>query len=257
MEAMLFAAGLGTRLKPLTNTMPKALVPVGGQPLLKLTLEKLHMAGAERVIVNVHHFSQQVIDYLSSHHFDCLVEVSDETEQLLDTGGGLKRASVLFKSENPILIHNVDILSNADLCTFYNKNINNEVTLLVSNRRSSRYLLFNEQMEMVGWTNVNTGEVKSPYSDLDLNHCRKLAFSGIHLFSPALFPCFKAFPDKFSITDFYISICDKVKIKGYVQDDLQLLDVGKLDTIAKAEEFLQNTENRFEGGPRPCISLEG
>lgn len=236
---MIFAAGLGTRLKPLTDTMPKALVRVGGKPLIEHVINKLKSSGVERVVVNVHHFAWQVIDYLQENgNFGLDVRISDESTKLLDTGGGLKKAAPLFKPDAPVLIHNVDILSNVDLRWLYENSKGSDAVLLVSERKTKRYLLFNDDMRLVGWTNVETGEVKSPYENLDVSTCKMYAFSGIHVFSPRLFPLMDSFPDKFGIIDFYLKVCGEAVIKACVKPDLRLLDVGKLDTLAEAERFL-------------------
>lgn len=239
MQAMIFAAGLGTRLKPLTDTMPKALVRVGGKPLIERVVEQLKASGADRIVVNVHHFASQVLDYLQANgNFGADVRISDESEMLLDTGGGLKKAAPLFDADRPIMIHNVDILSNVDLAWLYGQHEGNGATLLVSRRKTKRYLLFNDDMALVGWTNIETGEVKSPYPDIDVNACRMFAFSGIHVFSPRLFPLMAGFPDKFGIVDFYLKVCGKVQIKACLKPDLRLLDVGKIDTLAEADAFV-------------------
>ena len=150
----------------------------------------------------------------------------------------MKKAASLFAADAPILIHNVDILSNVDLRWLYGVHGRNDATLLVSKRKTKRYLLFNDEMRLVGWTNIETGEVRSPYKDLDVAACRMYAFSGIHVFSPCMFPLMDAFPDKFGIIDFYLKVCGEAVIKGCVKQDLRLLDVGKLDTLAEAERFL-------------------
>ena len=238
-QAMIFAAGLGTRLKPLTDTMPKALVPVGGKPLIEHVVEKLKVAGAEKMVVNVHHFARQVVDYLQENgNFGVDISISDESAKLLDTGGGLKKAAPLFMPNAPVLIHNVDILSNVDLRWLYENGEAADATLLVSERKTKRYLLFNDDMRLVGWTNIETGEVKSPYKGLNVSSCKMYAFSGIHVFSPRLFPLMDNFPDKFGIIDFYLKVCGEAVIKGCLKPDLRLLDVGKLDTLAEAERFL-------------------
>ncbi|MDO5446764.1 MAG: nucleotidyltransferase family protein [Prevotellaceae bacterium] len=236
MNVMIFAAGLGTRLKPLTDTMPKALVPVAGQPLLRHVFDKVAHAGEHpHIVVNVHHFAQQIKDYLAENRcFGLDISISDESNGLLETGGGIKKAAPLFKSFEPILIHNVDILSNVDLASFYAKGRDNEATLLVSNRESSRYLVFDDDDNLIGWKNVKTGEVRGNAEG------RCYAFSGIHIFSPSLFRFFPEFPDRFSIIDFYLYICTRARIKCVVQSDLRLLDVGKLDSLAAAEEFVGN-----------------
>lgn len=237
---MIFAAGLGTRLKPLTDTMPKALVKVGGTTLLEHTLKALTGAGADRMVVNVHHFAQQIKNFLhNNNNFGHDIRISDESEMLLDTGGGLKKAQGLFRDYEPILIHNVDILSNIDLKGFYNANSDADASLLVSERKTKRYLLFSSDMRLVGWTNIETGEVRSPYHDLDAGSCCKLAFAGIHMFSPHLFPLMNSFPDKFGIMDFYLNVCDKVIIRGVEHKSLRLMDVGKSDTISQAEDFIR------------------
>ena len=232
---MIFAAGLGTRLKPLTDTMPKALVSVGGEPLLKRVIHNLSVAGVDRIVVNVHHFAQQIIDYLKENdNFGLDIRISDESAGLLETGGGIKHAAPLFAPDAPILIHNVDILSNVDLRRFYQRaggllktdglaNVTADAPdalvgaaaaadvpdalLLVSQRKTQRYLLFDDTMRLVGWTNIATGEVKTPYPDLDPKVCRMYAFAGIHALSPRMIPLMNQFPDRFSIIDFYLQTC--------------------------------------------------
>ena len=272
-QAMIFAAGLGTRLKPLTDTMPKALVRVGGEPLLKHVILRLKAVGYTRIIVNVHHFARQIVDYLrQQNNFDLDIRISDETEALLETGGGIKKAIPLFSDDSPVLIHNVDVLDNVDYDWFARQHLDDEdAVLLVSRRKTKRYLLFDNAMRLMGWTNVETGEVKSPYDWirtaeitavdwekylLSLSNNSVLApqsphpspliynmfaFSGIHSFSPRLFPLMERFPDRFPIIDFYLSTCHRARIVGLVKDDLRMLDVGKLDSLELAERFLEGT----------------
>ena len=239
MQAMIFAAGLGTRLKPLTDRIPKALASVGGEPLLKRVIFQLKDAGFTRIVVNVHHFSQQIIDYLrENNNFGMDIRISDESDKLLETGGGIKKAWPLFDQTEPILIHNVDILSNVNLQKFY-QNAPLAARLLVSERKTKRYLLFDDTMRLVGWTNIETGEVKSPYPGLNPKDYQMYAFSGIHMVAPSLFPLMEDEPDKFPIMDFYLRHCDKVRIEGYVKNDLKLMDVGKQETLKEAEAFLK------------------
>ena len=249
-QAMILAAGLGTRLKPLTDRMPKALVRVGGQPLLWHVVMKLRAAGYRRIVVNVHHFAQQIIDYLAENdNFGLDIRISDESEQLLETGGALKKAQALFDSDEPILIHNVDILDNVDFDWLRRRHLEDEdAVLLVSRRTTQRYLLFDNAMRLMGWKNTATGEVKSPYEYVRRiglsQHGEPLnmfAFSGIHSFSPRLFPLMERFPDRFSIMDFYLSVCHRSRVVGLQKDDLRILDVGKLDTLDKAELFMTTT----------------
>jgi NDP-sugar pyrophosphorylase family protein len=242
MKAMIFAAGLGTRLKPITDTLPKALVPVGGEPLLHHVIVKLREAGYDDLVVNVHHFASLIEDYLATHDYGVKIQISDETEALLETGGGIAHArDLLLPTEEPILIHNVDILSNLDLAWFRSQVRPEAVsTLLVSERKTSRYLLFGPDMRMMGWTNVSTGEVRSPYPPEALEGCKRYAFAGIHNVSPAIFKAFEdaAMPDRFPIMDFYIEQCKNHPFYGVVAQDLKLVDVGKLDSLDQAEEFL-------------------
>lgn len=275
-QAMIFAAGLGTRLKPLTDTMPKAMVKVGGMPLIQRVIFRLKDAGFDHIVVNVHHFANQITDFLKANdNFGVDIRISDETDKLLDTGGGIRKAINLFNFRLPILIHNVDILSNVDLAKFYSSDekvmcpdcgIPHQLAgaqLLVSWRKTKRYLVFNQYMLLVGWVNIETGEVRSPWPEvkavLELQHYpimatdeplvikpsstsqgfRLFAFSGIHLFSPRMFPYMVGAPDKFPIIDFYLALCKRVPIKGIVKSDLRLMDVGKLDTLHDAEEFLK------------------
>ena len=239
MRAMLFAAGKGTRLRPITDQIPKALVPVAGKPLLAIVIERLRNAGVKEIVINIHHFGEQILDYLSNNDFGVNISVSDERESLLDTGGGLKKAVPLFSSSNePILLHNVDILSNADIASLYEKSSKQAATLLVSPRKTSRYLLFDENNCLRAWQNVMTVEVRTPYADIDLGRLRSYAFSGIHCFSPCLFPFMESFAERFSLIDFYLQVCDKVDIKCEVKPDLRMLDVGKIDTLQRAEDFL-------------------
>ena len=240
MNAFIFAAGLGTRLKPLTDTMPKALVPVGGKPLLAHVIEKLKAAGCKKIVINIHHFGEMIIDYVKSqNNFGVEILFSDERQMLLETGGAIKHAVDLLGDE-PFLIHNVDILSNVDLKALIaaHSEANSAATLLVSKRNSTRALLFSPEGNLTAWTNKTTGEVKTPYESLDISNLNEFAFSGIHIFSPRLFKYFGAYPEKFSIIDFYLNTCKDEKIKAYTQEGLQLLDVGKLDSLERAEGFV-------------------
>ena len=246
-QAMILAAGLGTRLKPLTDTMPKALVPVSGRPLLDINIRRLMEQGYDRFVVNIHHFAQQIIDFVKEQDYAQLVHFSDETDQLLETGGGLKKAQGLFRDDQPILIHNVDILDNVNYDWFARQHQPDEdAVLLVSQRKTKRYLLFDNAMHLMGWKNIETGEIKSPYEYVRRTglsqHGEELnmfAFSGIHSFSPRLFPLMERFPERFPIIDFYLSVCHRAPIVGLVKPDLQLMDVGKLDTLHEADAFFE------------------
>jgi len=240
---MIFAAGLGTRLKPLTDTMPKALVRVGGKPLLWHVIMKLKAAGFERIVVNVHHFAQQIVDYLKENdNFGLDIRISDESDGLLETGGGIKKALPLFDPESPVLIHNVDILSNVNLNRLYDFAASTaaadaaiDALLLVSQRTTKRYLLFDDELILRGWTNIETGEVRGEKSD----NSKLLAFSGIHVIGPNAFPLFEEMPARFGIIDFYLKYCQQCAFLGYEKSDLRLLDVGKLDSLEQAETLIK------------------
>lgn len=239
---MIFAAGLGTRLKPLTDTMPKALVRVGDKPLLYHVIMRLKAAGVERFVVNVHHFAEQIASYLEANgNFGLDIRLSDERGCLLDTGGGIKKAAAMFDADSPILIHNVDILSNVPLEALALDG-ESDALLVVSERNTKRYLLFDDTMRLRGWTNIETGEIRSssraPLSKEDADSLRKLAFSGIHLLSPRLLPLMDTWGDRFPIMDFYLEICADKRLTGYEAKGLRLMDVGKLDTLEQAEQFL-------------------
>lgn len=240
MKAFVFAAGLGTRLKPITDSIPKALLPVGGETLLGRLLDKLQSSGVEQAVVNVHHFPDQIIDFVNGRAPGALpVLISDERDALLETGGALKKAAPLLRGCGSFYGHNVDILSNVDLgalaCSVRPGAL---ATLVVSGRETSRYLLFDEDMRLVGWTNVNTGEVRSPYPELDVAKCRKLAFSGIHVISDRVFDLMEKWPERFSIVDFYLGVLADYPIYGYVPENPEILDVGKISSLESALQFV-------------------
>ena len=245
MKAMIFAAGLGTRLKPLTDTMPKALVPLAGKPLLQHQVEKLRDAGITDIIVNVHHFPDMIIDTIRANEgWGCHITVSDERDLLLDTGGGLKKAISNLKSpisNSPILACNVDILSNMDLRALISSyqspisNLQSPMSLLVvSQRETQRYLCFDAQDRLCGWTNIATGELKGQDG-------RHLAFSGCQILSPEVLSLLSQMPDgKFSLIDFYLHVMKDVPLTAYVPSDYRMMDVGKIDQIEEAERFAQS-----------------
>jgi len=237
MKAMVLAAGLGTRLGELTNHKPKALVEVAGRPLLAHIIAKLVRSGFTDITVNVHHFAQQVIDFLSQNDFGASINISNETDQLLDTGGGILKAQSFLDGHEPFLVHNVDILSDIDLDKIMNshKQSGALATLAVSNRVSTRKLLFDSAMKLRGWRNLTSGEEIIPSKpDGNLN---EFAFSGIHVLNPQIFRAIKS-RGKFSIIDTYLSLCANKDILGYDVSANFVLDVGKPDSISKAADFL-------------------
>ena len=243
MNAFILAAGLGTRLKPLTDRMPKAMVPVGGKPLIEHLILKLKASGFTHIVVNVHHFAQQIIDFITANQqFGIDIRISDESSQLLDTGGAIRRAAPLFPEGEPFLIHNVDILHNLDLAEAYLQHDSDaDATLFVSQRQSNRHLLFNKEHLLVGRDNTTTGDVDTPFKEVKKSQLSFSAFpfSGIHIFSPTLLPLMETWPEKFPIINFYLDAAATGKrIKGVELHNLRLLDVGKLNTLKQAESFI-------------------
>lgn len=231
MKAFILAAGLGTRLRPLTDAMPKALVPINGEPMLERLIRHLNSCGYDDLTVNVHHFASMIEAFLSENdNFGCRVSISDERDLLRDTGGAVRHAEPLLcnAESGRFLVHNVDILTDFDLSALERAASGTLATLLVSDRKSSRYLMFDKSMRLVGWTNVNTGEVRSPYPDLKPEECILRAFSGIHSISVDIFPLMREWPEKFSIIDFYLDICSRFPIKGLDAGLAPVKDLGKI-----------------------------
>ena len=242
---MIFAAGIGSRLKPITDTMPKALVPVGGVPMLQRTLLRLKEAGFTDVTINIHHFGQQIIDFLQQNdNFGLDIHISDERDELLDTGGGILKARPFLEGDEPFLVHNVDILSNIDLREVYDSHVQSgaDATLLVSDRTTTRKLLFDKEMRMQGWLNHSTGEVlPADFVWMPEQH-RELAFEGIHVISPTLFEYMgegTQWQGKFSIIPFYLSVCKLLHLRGYELKDITWFDIGKPETLQKANDYFK------------------
>lgn len=232
MNALILAAGLGTRLRPLTDTMPKALVPVQGKPLLDHTIERLRDAGFTHIIVNVHHLAQQIIDHIAQSDYGLPIHISDERAQLLDTGGAVKHAAPLFPDDSlPILVHNVDILHDVDLRAFYiSHSPRSYATLLTTPRTTTRYLAADTTDRLRAWTNVKSGEVKPAGTSLE--GLRLQAFAGLHIVSRQAINDMCSWPDRFSIIDFYIRQCSEHPIALQSHPHANILDVGKPDTLA-------------------------
>ena len=234
MRAMILAAGLGTRLQPLTDNLPKALVKIRDKSLLEIAINNLVKNGFDKIIINVHHFAEQVIDFIGQNKFDADITISDERDKLLDTGGGLKKASQFFNDGKPFLLYNVDIISNLNLKTLYQANIksNSIATLIVRKRESSRYLLFNSENILCGWKNTKTGEL---ISTCNIKLLDEFAFSGIHMINPKIF---SLMPDEdvFSMIDLYLDIMRDNKIIAHIDSDSFWLDVGNTESLKIAEE---------------------
>jgi len=244
MKALLLAAGLGTRLQPFTLHHPKALAMVNGKSLLERNVLYLQKHGITQVIVNVHHFANQIIDAVESNNgWGSHISFSDETDQVLETGGGLKRASWYFEAEENFVVMNVDILTNMPLTNLIDAHLNHKslATLAITNRISSRSLVFNERNELCGWKNSTTLEEKGPLVNFTPQHKQQLypkAFSGIHVINTNIFKLITQ-QGKFSIIDVYMNLCGDYSIKGFNHSNSVLIDVGKPDSLIKAEEIFK------------------
>lgn len=222
MEGFILAAGLGTRLRPLTNDRPKALVEVGGVTLLERTIRRLEEAGIRHIVVNVHHFADKVIDFVNTHTWQARTDISDERDLLLDTGGALKHAAPLFSGREEVLVHNVDILSDIDLQSVerHHRSEGNLVTLCVSRRKTKRLLAFDERGLLVGRADEG------------------LAFSGISIVSPELFALLPEADRPYPVIDEYIRLSQAGhRIGAYLHDPAHWLDVGKPETLKQAEQW--------------------
>ncbi len=234
-QAMIFAAGLGTRLRPLTDHTPKALVEVEGKTLLERVILKLQDYGVQRVVVNVHHFHQQVRHFLAEREFGVEIIISDESGMLLDTGGGLKHAAHFFDKSSPVLLHNVDVLSGLDFGRMLSVHLDRKAmaSMFVQKRTSSRYLLFDAEMQLAGWKNVVTGEVIHLTSADKVSS--ELAFNGIHIIDPKIFDLMED-KGKFSIIPLYLRLASQQIIAGYRDDDIPYLDIGKPGSVEQASK---------------------
>jgi NDP-sugar pyrophosphorylase family protein len=238
MKAMIFAAGLGTRLKPHTDNKPKALVEVKNTPLLEIAISRLKNSGFNEIIINVHHFADMIIDFLKrKNNFNIRIEISDERDLLLDTGGGLKKASWFFDDGKSFLIHNVDVLSNIDLNKLYQLHINSDsiVTLAVRNRITQRYLLFDKENILCGWKNAKTGEIKITHQSK--SQLYPMANSGIQIINPQIFSLMPK-EKVFSIIKLYLKLAIDHKITAFNHDDSYWLDLGKKENLAEAENII-------------------
>lgn len=237
---MILAAGFGTRLKPWTLSHPKALVPVDGVPMLERVVLRLKEQGFDDIIVNIHHFGNQIIEFLENKEFGVKISISDERDALLDTGGAIVKA-IPFAGDEPLLVHNVDILSDADLRGLMKEHIESQegATLLVSDRNSSRKLIFGDDMSLRGWHNTLEHKYLPAGFESSLID-REYAFSGIYVTSPELREEMKRLKGSgpFPIMDYFLSEERTVPIKGRLQPDLKLIDIGKPDTLKKASEMI-------------------
>ncbi len=236
MKAMILAAGLGSRLKPFTDNHPKALALVNGKTLLQRNIEYLVAYGVTDIIINVHHFADQVISFLlENKQFGISITISDETSEVLETGGGLQKASWFFDANRPFLLMNVDILTNMNLQDMLTCHLSAKplATIAVSHRESSRCFLLNEKMQLCGWRNNSTGEEKISRNESPL---LPFAFSGIHIIDPKIFSFIQQ-KGKFSMVDVYLDLAKTHPILAYDHTGCALLDVGKPESILQAEKL--------------------
>lgn len=237
MKALIFAAGKGTRLKPFTDHHPKALAKVNGVPLLERNIQYLKGFGITDFVINIHHFGDQIVTFLKENdNFGCKIEVSDESNELLETGGGLIFAKEFLNHGEDFLIMNADILTQINIDDFvsYHKEIKDFVTLAVSDRESSRKLLFNDDLVLRGWLNVQTGEQRLAEFNKGF---RPLAFSGVHCINPVIFDKIKR-KGKFSVMEEYLDLMHTEKIHGFVHDSI-LIDVGRPESVIEAEKYFK------------------
>lgn len=237
MIAMVFAAGVGSRLKPLTDKVPKALVEVNGKPLLLHAFDYLSQYGVTKVVVNVHHHYEQIINFCESLSPEFELIISNEHVKLLDTGGGLKKAASLLGKQDQVIVLNADILTNIPLDALMDEHLRNGnlATLAVRHRNSSRKLIFNNVSLLSGWKNDKTGEVikTKPWDD----HYKELAFCGVQVLSPEIF---EMFPDQevFSTITWYLELSKKQRIAGFEWNNGYWFDIGSVEKLLKAEEAL-------------------
>lgn len=235
MKALIFAAGKGTRLKPFTDNHPKALALVNGVPLLERNIKYLQSYGINDFVINVHHFGEQIVDFLKkNNNFNAKIEISDEREELLETGGGLLFARKFLDFGEDFIILNADILTDLNLneLVSYHQEKKDFATLAVSDRKSSRKLLFNPEMVLRGWLNVDTGEQRLAEFNKGF---KPLAFSGIHCINPVIFNKIKR-TGKFSIMEEYLDLMHSEKIQGF-EHQAKLIDVGRPESVLEAEKF--------------------
>jgi NDP-sugar pyrophosphorylase family protein len=246
---MVLAAGLGTRLRPLTDNRPKALVEVGGRTLLEIALARLRSFGIREVIINVHHFADMIVDYLrANRNFGMRIDVSREDDLLLDTGGGLKKTAYFFlenskAAEEPFILHNVDVISTIDLHRMAQVHAENHAlaTLAVQERPTSRYLLFDEQLQLCGRKSGKDGQAELVRSS---SHPKALAFSGIHVISPRLFSLMVE-EGVFSIIAPYLRLAAQgEKIIAFRSDEYQWRDLGRLDDVMQADQDARQLSGR-------------
>jgi NDP-sugar pyrophosphorylase family protein len=238
LKALILAAGLGTRLMPITADIPKALVSINGVTLLELAIRKLAREGFGDIIVNVHHHAGLVMEFLNRHQFRGVnISVSDESSQLLDTGGAILKARWFLDGNEPFLVYNVDVISDLSLKALLSEHTTRGglATLSVIDRQTRRYFLFDDKLKLMGWTDSSTGEIR--WAGDPVPDAMSLAFSGIHMINPEIFRLIEE-KGRFSIIDTFLRLAKTNSIYGYVQPGQNWFDLGKPDQLAVVSTFL-------------------
>ena len=243
--AMILAAGLGTRLKALTQDKPKAMVPLNGKPLLQHCIENLIANGFHHIVINVHHFGEQIIDFINQHQFDAVIQISDERDLLMDTGGGIVKATPLFKDSKAVLVHNVDIISDVNLAEMSQQFLasGDDAWLLTQDRETNRKLLFDDENLLIGWTNKSEEKFKWVHNESALRRAqgplpfyKEMAFSGLHLFRSDLFAGFECKPQ--SVIDLYLNLAKNNRIISKPIQPDYWFDLGKPEQLEAAENYI-------------------
>ena len=242
MNGVILAAGLGTRLRPLTDDRPKALVEVAGASILQHLIYKMKSVGFTHIVVNVHYMGEQIIEFLKRNDsFGIRIDVSDERDLLLDTGGGIARALRFFDDDKPVLVHNVDVVSDINLGEIYSLAEGSDTLLLVQNRNSSRMLYFDDNMSLKGWMNLKSGEKKSPFLDFSPEKYAPYAFSGIHVINSAMARKMKDVEGAFPLIPFYLENADSMNIRATLFPEKgRWVDAGTPEALERATEILKN-----------------
>lgn len=249
MKALVFAAGIGSRLKPWTDSHPKALVRIGNKPMLERVVERIREAGIRDIIINVHHFADQIVEFVENLHCDVNITISDERDCLLETGGGLRKVIDVLEDE-PVLVHNADIFTDFDIKEMIRKHesYQGDVTLLTGERKTSRYFVFDKENILKGWVNVSNGLTRPQGFSMKDDYTLK-AFDGVHIISPRAYKKlrdFKPAGESFSIVDFYLSFCDSITIKSYdLPKNNFWFDIGKPEALVVAEAYILKHKNNW------------
>ena len=242
MKAMIFAAGLGTRMRPITDSIPKALVPIGELPLLEIVIRRLMYFGIREIVINVHYKSALVLEFLKQkNNFGIDIKISDESDMLLETGGGLRKAAHFFDDNQPILVCNTDILSSIDIHALQTAHLQSNAiaTVAIRNRKSSRYFLFDDELTLCGWQNTSTDEVRMSRSAAPLT---SFAFSGFQILSPAFLKLLPNDKPKYSIIDVYLEAAKTQLVKGFVHNEDTWGDIGTPQHIDTAKDILKGLQ---------------